>query len=164
MYLLNIGDRAPDFRLLSGTGNFVSLSDFIGKKNLVLYFYPKDETPGCTKEACSFRDSYSAFKKFDAEVVGISSDGQSSHQEFARNENLPFPLLSDPGGLVRKAYGVKPSLGMIPGRTTFVIDKQGIIRHIYSSQIHAERHVGEALTALRTLTNQLSSQLASAIV
>ena len=148
----------------SGSGDLVSLNDYIGKKNLVLYFYPKDETPGCTREACSFRDSYSAFKEFDAEVIGISSDSQSSHQEFARDENLPFPLLSDSGGVVRRAYGVKPSLGLIPGRTTFVIDKQGIIRHIYSSQIHADRHVGEALTALRSLTNQLSSRLASAMV
>ena len=148
-----VGDRAPEFRLLSGTGNFVSLSDFIGKKNLVLYFYPKDYTTGCTREACSFRDSYSAFKELDAEVVGISADSQSSHENFARDEQLPFPLLSDPDGSMRRAYGVKPSLGLIPGRTTFVIDKQGIIRQIYSSQIHPNKHVGEALTALRTLTS-----------
>ena len=148
-----VGDRAPEFRLLSGTGNFVSLSDFIGKKNLVLYFYPKDYSAGCTREACSFRDSYSAFKELDAEVVGISPDSQSSHENFARDEQLPFPLLSDPGGLMRRAYGVKPSLGLIPGRTTFVIDKQGIIRQIYSSQIHPNKHVGEALTALRALTS-----------
>jgi len=151
--LPKVGDRAPEFRLLSGTGNFVSLSDFIGKKNLVLYFYPKDYTTGCTREACSFRDSYSAFKELDAEVVGISADSQSSHENFARDEQLPFPLLSDPDGSMRRAYGVKPSLGLIPGRTTFVIDKQGIIRQIYSSQIHPNKHVGEALTALRTLTS-----------
>ena len=162
--MLQIGDPAPEFRLPSGTGTYVSLSDFIGKKNLVLYFYPKDSSPGCTREACSFRDSYSAFKQFDAEVIGISSDSQTSHEEFARDQHLSFPLLSDPGGLVRRAYGVKPSLGMIPGRTTFVIDKQGIIRHIYSSQIHPDKHVAEALTALRSLTNQLNSQLASAII
>lgn len=148
-----VGDRAPGFRLSSGTGNFVSLSDFIGKKNLVLYFYPKDYSAGCTREACSFRDSYSAFKELDAEVVGISADSQSSHEKFARDEQLSFPLLSDPGGSMRRAYGVKPSLGLIPGRTTFVIDKQGIIRHIYSSQIHPNNHVGEALTALRSLTS-----------
>jgi peroxiredoxin Q/BCP len=151
--LPKVGDRAPEFRLPSGTGNFVSLSDFIGKKNLVLYFYPKDYSPGCTREACSFRDSYSAFKELDAEVVGISPDSQSSHEKFASAEQLPFPLLSDPDGLMRRSYGVKPSLGLIPGRTTFVIDKQGIIRHIYSSQIHPNKHVGEALTALRSLTN-----------
>jgi len=162
--LPKIGDPAPVFRLPSGTGTYVSLSDFIGKKNLVLYFYPKDSSPGCTREACSFRDSYSAFKQLDAEVIGISSDSQTSHEEFARDQHLSFPLLSDPGGLVRRAYGVKPSLGMIPGRTTFVIDKQGIIRHIYSSQIHPDKHVAEALTALRSLTNQLNSQLASAII
>jgi peroxiredoxin Q/BCP len=151
--LLEVGDRAPEFRLPSGTGNFVSLSDFIGKKNLVLYFYPKDSSPGCTREACSFRDSYSAFKGLDAEVVGISPDGQSSHEKFARDEQLPFPLLSDLDGSMRRAYGVKPSLGLIPGRTTFVIDKQGIIRHVYSSQMHPDKHVGEALTALRSLTS-----------
>ena len=151
--MLKVGDRAPEFRLPSGTGNFVSLSDFIGKKNLVLYFYPKDASPGCTREACSFRDSYSAFKELDAEVVGISPDSQSSHEKFARDEQLPFPLLSDPSGLMRRAYGVKPSLGLIPGRTTFVIDKQGIVRHIYSSQIHPNTHVGEALTALRSLNH-----------
>jgi len=162
--LLKIGDRAPEFRLPSGTGDFVSLSDFIGKKNLVLYFYPKDETAGCTREACSFRDTYSSFKQFDAEVIGISSDSEGSHQEFAKDQHLPFPLLSDRDGSVRRAYEVKPSLALIPGRTTFVIDKQGIIRHIYSSQMHPERHVGEALKALRSLTNQPSSQLASAVV
>jgi peroxiredoxin Q/BCP len=150
--LPKVGDRAPEFRLPSGTGNLVSLSDFIGKKNLVLYFYPKDYSPGCTREACSFRDSYSAFKELDAEVVGISPDSQSSHEKFASDEQLPFPLLSDPDGLMRRAYEVKPSLGLIPGRTTFVIDKQGIIRQIYSSQIHPNKHVGEALRALRSLT------------
>ena len=146
-----MGDRAPEFRLSSAGGNLVSLSDFVGKKNLVLYFYPKDRSPGCTKEACSFRDSYSAFRELDAEVVGISPDSESSHGKFARDEQLPFPLLSDSDGSARRAYGVKTTLGMIPGRTTFVIDKQGIIRHIYSSQIFAERHVKEALSALRSL-------------
>lgn len=135
----------------SGRGNFVSLTDFLGNKNVVLYFYPKDYTPGCTREACSFRDSYSALKELDAEIVGISSDSVSSHEEFARDEQLPFPLLSDPDGSTRRAYGVKSTLGVIPGRTSFVIDKQGIIRHVYSSQIHPERHVEEALMALRSL-------------
>jgi len=162
--LLREGDPAPRFRLPSGSGTFVSLSDFIGKKNLVLYFYPKDSSAGCTREACSFRDTYSAFKELGAEVIGISPDGQSSHEKFARDERLPFTLLSDLDGSVRRAYGVKPSLGLIPGRTTFVIDKQGIIRHIYSSQMHPNRHVGEALTALRSLTNQVSPQPASAVV
>jgi peroxiredoxin Q/BCP len=162
--LVKLGDQAPEFRLPSATGNFVSLSDFIGKKNLVLYFYPKDNSPGCTREACSFRDSYSAFRELDAEVIGVSSDNQSSHEKFASDEQLPFLLSSDPGGKVRRAYGVKPSLGLIPGRTTFVIDKQGIIRYIYSSQIRPDRHVGEALTALRSLTSQSSPRLASAMI
>lgn len=125
----------------------------MGKKTLVLYFYPKDYSAGCTREACSFRDSYSAFREMDAEIVGISPDSESSHVQFAKDEQLPFPLLSDLDGSMRRAYGVKSTLGLIPGRTTFVIDKQGIIRHIYSSQIHPERHVREALMALKSITN-----------
>jgi peroxiredoxin Q/BCP len=150
--LLKVGERAPDFRLPSRDGGFVSLSDFIGKKNLILYFYPKDRSIGCTKEACSFRDSYSAFKELGAEVVGISPDSVSSHDRFAKDQQLPFLLLSDSGGSARRAYGVKTTLGLIAGRITFVIDKQGIIRHVYSSQIHPERHVREALTILRSLS------------
>jgi peroxiredoxin Q/BCP len=115
------------------------LSDFVGKKNLVLHFYPKDYTAGCTREACSFRDSYSAFEHLDAEVVGISLDSEGSRERFAKDGELPFPLLSDSDGSVRGAYGVKPTLALIPGRTTFVIDKKGTIRHICSSQIHPER-------------------------
>ena len=129
----------------------MSLDDFKGKRNLVLYFYPKDNSPGCTREACSFRDSYNAFKELGAEVVGVSPDGQSSHSKFARDEQIPFPLLSDPDGSMRKVYGVKATLGFIPGRVTFVIDMNGVIRYVFSSQIQPSRHVEEALRALRTL-------------
>lgn len=151
--MLKEGDPAPRFRLPSSTGSSVSLDDFLGKKNLVLYFYPKDNSPGCTREACSFRDSHSAFKELNAEVVGISGDGQATHERFARTEHLPFILLSDSDGTMRRAYGVKRTLGVIPGRVTFVIDKQGIIRRIYSAQLRSERHVTEALTVLKSISN-----------
>lgn len=148
--MVGVGESAPRFRLRSKNGSYVSLDDFRGKK-LVLYFYPKDGTRGCTREACSFRDSYSAFKEMGAEIVGISPDSINAHEKFAEDEQLPFPLLSDSEGSTRRAYGVKPTLGLVPGRTTFIIDEQGVIRHIYSSQIHPERHVKEALAALKPL-------------
>jgi peroxiredoxin Q/BCP len=149
--LLKVRDKAPGFRLQSGRGDYVSLDDFLGNRNLVLYFYPKDYTSGCTREAVSFRDSYAHFVELGAEVVGISRDPPSSHERFAKDERLPFPLLSDTDGLVRKAYGVKSSFG-IAGRVTFVIDKQGIIRHVYSSQVHPSKHVEEAFQALKSLS------------
>jgi peroxiredoxin Q/BCP len=148
--MIGVGESAPRFRLRSKNGSYVSLDDFRGKK-LVLYFYPKDGTRGCTREACSFRDSYSAFREMGAEIVGISSDSVSAHEKFAEDEQLPFPLLSDSEGSTRRAYGVKSTLGLIPGRTTLIIDEQGVVRHIYSSQIHPERHVKEALDALKSL-------------
>jgi peroxiredoxin Q/BCP len=148
--MIGVGESAPTFRLRSKNGSYVSLDDFRGKK-LVLYFYPKDGTRGCTREACSFRDSYSAFKEMGAEIVGISPDSVNAHEKFAEDEQLPFTLLSDSDGSTRRAYGVKSTLGLISGRTTFVIDEQGVVRHIYSSQIHPERHVMEALAALKSL-------------
>ena len=151
--MLKEGDPAPKFRLPSASGSEVSLDDFLGKKNLILYFYPKDNSPGCTREACSFRDSHPDFKELNAEIVGISGDGLKAHERFARTEQLPFPLLSDSHGSVRTAYGVGRSLGVIPGRATFVIDKQGIIRRIYSSQLHPEKHVREALMALKSISD-----------
>ncbi len=117
----------------------------------MLYFYPKDETHGCTVEACMFRDKYEAFKKYDAEVVGISSDSIDSHRNFASKHNLPFVLLSDKEEEVRKLYGVSSTWGVIPGRVTFIIDKKGIIRHIFSSQRNLRRHIDKALEALRAV-------------
>jgi thioredoxin-dependent peroxiredoxin len=128
------------------------LEDFRGKRNLVVYFYPKDFTKGCTAEACGFRDSYDEFKAMGAEVIGISSDNQQSHGAFAAEHKLDFILLSDPDGSVRKSYGVKKTLGLIPGRVSFVIDKSGIVRHVFSSQSRATAHVGEALAVLKSLT------------
>jgi len=145
------GDKAPLFTLPDSEGRSVSLSDFIGKQNLVVYFYPKDESYGCTKEACSFRDSYDAFKEVGAEVIGISSDNEASHASFAARHRLPFILLSDQDGKVAELYGVRRSLGIFPGRVTFVIDKEGIVRLNYSSQINFQKHIDEAVELIRTL-------------
>ena len=130
----------------------MGLEDFLGKKNLVVYFYPRDFSGGCTAEACGFRDAYEEFKMAGAEVIGISGDNLESHEAFAREHKLPFILLSDVDGAARRAYGVKKSLGLIPGRVSFVIDKRGVIRHIFSSQARATAHVAEALAVLRSLT------------
>ncbi|HWZ20742.1 MAG TPA: peroxiredoxin [Ktedonobacteraceae bacterium] len=149
-----MGDRAPDFTLPSLTGEPVSLESFFGKKNIVLYFYPKDNTAGCTAEACSFRDSYEVFQEAGAEVIGISSDSEASHQQFASKYKLPFILLSDLGGVVRKFYGVPSTLGLLPGRVTYIIDNQGIVRHIFSSQFAPQMHVAEALKVLKELSEE----------
>ena len=146
---LAVGDRAPDFALPDASGATIRLSDFRGKKAVVLYFYPKDDTPGCTKEACGFRDSYEEFAGAGAEVIGVSSDSGDSHRGFASKYKLPFTLLSDQGGKVRQQYGVPATLGLLPGRVTFVIDRDGVVRHVFNSQLAATRHVSEALGALR---------------
>ena len=146
------GSPAPGFRLQTSTGEYVSLEDFHGKKNVVVYFYPKDFSKGCTTEACEFRDSYEEFKNLGAEVIGVSNDNQKSHEAFASEHKLPFILLSDPDGSARKSYGVKKTLGLVPGRVSFVIDKNGIVRHVFSSQSRATAHVSEALAVLKSLT------------
>ena len=118
---------------------------------MVLYFYPKDNSPGCTKEACKFRDSYEDFKDAGAEVIGVSSQSEESHSIFSTSFNLPFSLLSDEDGRVRSLFGMPSSFGLIPGRVTYVIDKEGIVRHIFTSQLNPERHVEEALQILKSL-------------
>lgn len=148
---IKVGDRAPDFTIKNQRGEPVSLKDYLGKKAVVLYFYPKDNSPGCTKEACKFRDSYEDFKDAGAEVIGVSSQSVESHSIFSTSFNLPFSLLSDEDGRVRSLFGVPSSLGLIPGRVTYVIDKEGIVRHIFSSQLDPERHVEEALQILKSL-------------
>lgn len=143
------GSPAPPFSLPDQNNRMVSLSDFIGKTAVVLFFYPKDESYGCTREACSFRDSYEVFKEAGAEVIGISSDGVDSHKSFAANHRLPYTLLSDQGGRVAAIYGVGKSLGVLPGRVTFVIDKQGVILKRFSSQLNFGKHIEEALEVLK---------------
>ena len=148
MARIQAGDKAPDFTLASQSGEPVRLSDRLGERVVVLYFYPKDDTPGCTAEACAFRDSHEVFKEMGAEVVGISSDSVDSHKGFADDCSLPFKILSDADGEVRKRYGVPSSMGLLPGRVTYVIDKGGTVRYVFSSQLRATRHVQEALEAL----------------
>ena len=148
---VGVGDVAPEFTLPSQSGEQVSLREVVARGPLILYFYPKDETPGCTAEACGFRDSYEVFREAGAEVVGVSSDSTSSHDRFATRHGLPFTLLSDEGGKIRKRYGVRPTLGIVPGRVTYVIDGAGVVRHVFSSQTGVQRHVAEALDALKEI-------------
>lgn len=152
-----VGDKAPDFALPNVQGETVRLSDFFGKKNVVLYFYPKDETAGCTAEACAFRDSYQDFTDAGAEVIGVSHDSAESHQGFAAHHNLPFILLSDSDGALRKLYGVPEETEafpgrIIPGRVTYVIDKQGVVRHVFNSLINATAHISESLQTLQAIS------------
>ncbi|XP_051149439.1 peroxiredoxin Q, chloroplastic-like isoform X2 [Andrographis paniculata] len=145
------GTLAPDFTLKDQNGKSVSLSKFKGKP-VVVYFYPADETPGCTKEACAFRDSYEKFKKAGAEVVGISGDDSSSHKAFAEKYRLPFTLLSDGGNKVRKEWGVPSDLfGSLPGRQTYVLDQNGVCRLVYNNQFQPEKHIDETLKFLKSL-------------
>ncbi len=147
---VQVGDQALDFMLLNQLGAKVRLGDFLGKKHIVLYFYPKDNTAVCTDEACAFRDSYESFKDAGAEVIGISSDSVESHRQFAAAHQLPFNLLSDTDGMIRKHYGVPTAFGL-PGRVTYIIDRQGIVRRIFFSQFTSKRHVDEALEALQLI-------------
>lgn len=148
---VKVGDVAPDFRLPALRGGEVALSDFRGKKNVVLFFYPKDDSPGCTVEACTFRDAYEDFVEAGAEVIGISSDSVDSHAAFAGKHRLPMQLVADVGGAVRAAYGVKSTLGLLPGRETFIIDKDGVVRHVFRSQLRFKNHVAESLAVLHAL-------------
>jgi peroxiredoxin Q/BCP len=150
---VQMGDLAPDFTLPDQSGALVSLGKFLGKKQIVLYFYPRDNTAVCTAEACAFRDSYKVFKHIGAEVIGISSDSIESHQRFAKEHQLPFFLLSDVGSVIRNRYGVPTAFGL-PGRVTYVIDRQGIVRHIFFSQYTSRRHVYEALQALQSIQEE----------
>jgi thioredoxin-dependent peroxiredoxin len=147
---IKAGDRAPDFTLPNQAGSPIKLKDLLSKGPVVLYFYPKDDTPGCTAEACSFRDAYEDFKEAGAEVVGISSDSAGAHRAFADKHRLPFTLVSDEGGKVRKLYGVPGNmLGLVPGRVTYVIDAGGVVRHVFNSQLNPTKHVREALDVLK---------------
>jgi peroxiredoxin Q/BCP len=147
---IKVGDKAPDFALPDQDGKPLRLSDLIGKKVVVLYFYPKDFTRGCTEEACSFRDTYQIFKDAGAEVVGVSSDSTESHKKFAEEYKLPFELLSDSNGEVRELYGASSWAG-IPGRITFVIDRTGTIRMVFSSQLQPTKHIQEALQIIKEI-------------
>jgi len=151
---VKVGDKAPDFTLPSQMGDNVTLSEFFGKKNVVLYFYPKDESLGYTKEACTFRDSYQELANLGAEVLGVSGQSVESHKSFASHYGLPFILLSDQANTVRELYGVPSTMGIIPGRVTYIIDKKGVVRHIFNSQTQAQRHVEEAKKTLMELEKE----------
>jgi peroxiredoxin Q/BCP len=148
---IRVGDHAPDFTLPDQDGQPASLGELLGAGCLVLYFYPKDDTPGCTVEACLFRDENQTFADAGARVVGVSSDTVESHRSFADKCRIPFTLLSDRGGSVRARFGVPKTLGLIDGRVTYVIDRAGVVRHVFNSQIRARKHVEEALRLVRSL-------------
>jgi thioredoxin-dependent peroxiredoxin len=155
-----MAEKAPDVSFLRADGSQVKLSSLIGQKTLVLFFYPKDHTAGCTAEACSFRDSYEDFKKAGADVIGISADDAASHESFKEKHRLPFMLLTDKGA-AEAAFGIKKTfLGLVKGRVTFVIDRKGEIRHRFESQVQVKKHVSEALEIVRKLENEATPSAA----
>lgn len=150
---LRVGDRVPAFTATAHDGETIEVGQGELPEVLVLYFYPADETLGCTMEACRFRDEYESFVDAGAKVVGVSPDSLESHRSFAEHHRLPFSLLSDKSGELRRKLGVGKSLGLLPGRVTFVIDRQGVIRHVFNSQLRAKKHVDEALGVVRRLAS-----------
>ena len=149
---MKINDTLKPFTATDQNGNTFDVSPYLGKKPLVIYFYPKNFTPGCTTEACSFRDSYQDFQDFGAEVIGISGDSESSHQRFAKKYDLPFTLLSDKAGKLRKQFGVKKSLlGLLPGRETFIFDENAKLIDRFNS-LDAKPHIRKALKTVKTIS------------
>ena len=144
---LKPGDKAPEIVLRDQQGKLCNSKNLRGK-NLVLFFYPKDDTPGCTAEATSFRDNLDSFTRLNSVIWGVSGDDEESHKQFAQRNDLPFPLLSDKGNGLRKAFGVPKALGMIPGRVTFIIDSNGTIKHVFNNLLNGPAHVTEALRVL----------------
>lgn len=149
MSSLKVGDSLPPITLTTHQGHRIALNEL--RQPLVLFFYPKNGTPVCTREACAFRDAYEEFTEAGAIVIGVSSDSAESHGEFASSHRLPFDLVPDTDGKIRQAIGVPKTLGLFPGRVTYIVDREGVIRHMFSSQMDAQRHVTEALQVLREL-------------
>jgi|SRR6476620_2996108 len=148
---LKVGDKIPNFSAVDAHGNLFNSDSIVGKKPVVMYFYPKDETRVCTEQACAFRDQYEEFREFGAEVIGISSDSRKSHLEFANKHQLPFTLLSDGDNKIRKAFGVPNDyFGLVPGRATYVADRNGIIQLIFDST-SGKIHIDKALEILKTM-------------
>ena len=148
---VKIGDQLPEFSLPDQNGDTINIYDYLGKP-LVIYFYPKDDTPGCTKEACYFRDQFEVFAEYGAKIFGISSDSPESHRKFAEKYNLNFTLLSDEDHTVEKLFAVPRSiLGLISGRVTYIIDKEGTVIHIFNSLFNADQHIEEALKVIKSL-------------
>jgi peroxiredoxin Q/BCP len=154
MNQIKIGSLIPHFTLPDQNGKMFDINSVLGKKNLVIYFYPKDDSPGCTAQACSFRDQFEVFKEVDAEVIGISGQSVESHKEFALKHRLTYTLLSDEGNKIRKQFGVPTSFfGLLPGRVTYVADKTGKVIYTFNSQLNVTKHVDEALRILLKSTN-----------
>jgi len=151
MVAVKLGETAPTFEALTSNGSKLSLSDFRGKKSVVLYFYPKDDTPGCTKEACSFRDNIKSLRNLDAEIVGVSLDDVESHNKFTKKYGLPFPLVSDKDKRIATAYGVLKETGTSTSRVTFIIDKHGKIAKIFP-KVDVTKHTEEVEAALKELS------------
>lgn len=149
---IKTGSRIPSFSLLDQHGNIFNIDSVLGKKNLVIYFYPKDDSPGCSAQACSFRDQLEVFKEVDAEIIGISGQSVKSHEKFAEKYKLPFTLLSDEGNKIRRQFGVPTNLlGLLPGRVTYIVDKTGKVIYVFNSQLNYNEHADEALKTLKNL-------------
>jgi peroxiredoxin Q/BCP len=153
---LRAGDEAPNFTARPHAGADWELGQELAKGPVVLFFYPKNDTPVCIVEACTFRDQHEIFARSGAQVVGVSSDSVESHQRFKGRYDLPYTLLSDASGRLRELFGVKKTLGFFEGRVTFVIDRAGTIRHVFSSALNARRHVDEALETIRRISAKVS--------
>ena len=152
MKKIETGSKVPAFSLPDQHGNMFDISGVIGKKNLVIYFYPKDDSPGCTKEACYFRDQFEVFNQADALIIGISGQSVESHKKFAEKYRLSYTLLSDEGDKVRRLFGVPTNFfGVMPGRVTYIADKSGTVVYVFNSQGQATKHVDEALRILKDL-------------
>ena len=156
---MKIGDRAPNATVITETGAQYTLDALRNDQVTVLFFYPKDESPICTIEACSFRDAYQDFATAQAVVLGVSSDSAASHRAFQEKHNLPYTLIADEGGSLRRSFEVPKRLGFLEGRVTYVIDRDGIIRHIFNAPFSAAPHVAEALTIVRQLQEDATSGL-----
>ena len=150
--MIKVGDKIPSFTAKDLKGDDFEIQNYIGKKPLVIYFYPKDNTAGCTIQACSFRDQYQDFTDLGAEVIGISSDSVTSHQKFQEDYKLPFVLLSDENQKIRNLFGVpKGLLGLVPGRVTYVIDQDGIVKMIFDNGLMVKKHISKALDAIKNI-------------
>ena len=155
--MLEPGQPAPAFTLKDSNKRAWSLDSLRAAGPVVVFFYPRDDSPICTREACAFRDAYEDFVAAGATVVGVSSDSEETHRDFAARRRLPFVLLSDTDGEAQKAFGVSRTLGLVPGRATFVIDKAGIVQMAFSAQFQAAGHMEQALAAVRQLAKGATS-------
>jgi len=150
MKKITVGDVVPSFTLQDQNGVNTTINATMGVP-LVIYFYPKDDTPGCIKEACKFRDDFEKFNDLNVTVIGISADNVASHKKFEEKYNLPFTLLADVDNVVRSLFGVPKSMVFLPGRVTYVVDKKGVVRYVFNSLFGAEKHIDNALKELQKI-------------